>query len=107
MKLLNAFSLQMIDLSFDIFDISGQEILKEEAIAILKRKGVESAIGHEQTAKILSNELGMDIPFNRVNVHLERGESAIVAQIIGGRLPEGVTTLPDGFKMKYIIIQVK
>lgn len=104
MKILNAFSLQMVDLPF-----SGEadEITKEQVRELLKKAKVESAVGHEQTAKILTNELGIGVAFNRVNIHLDHGEVAVIAQITGGRLPEGATTLPEGFGMKYVLLQVK
>ena len=33
---------------------------------------------------------------------MKKGDVAYIAQLQGGRLPEGSTTLPDGFKFKYI-----
>jgi hypothetical protein len=43
---------------------------------------------------------------NRINVHLSKGDVAYVAQLQGGRLPEGSTTLPKGFSFKYIKVIV-
>jgi hypothetical protein len=63
-------------------------------------KGLTSAVGHADTARVL----GVDC--NRVNVHLSKGDTAFVAQLMGGRLPEGSTTLPDGFKFKFIKVDV-
>lgn len=86
MWLLNAFSLQMIDLpcnvTFTVVDSLPQ--------------GLKSAIGHADTAAVLG------YPCNRCNVHLSPGDTAYVAQLQGGRLPEGCTKLPDGFTFKFI-----
>ena len=62
--------------------------------------GLISAIGHQDTANVLG------VPMNRVNVHLSKGDVAYVAQLQGGRLPEGATTLPDGFSFKFIKVNV-
>lgn len=88
--LLNAFSLQMIDLPSKV---SFEEV---ESLP----EGLTSAIGHQDTANVLG------VPMNRVNVHLAKGDIAYVAQLQGGRLPEGSTTLPDGFSFKFIKVTV-
>jgi hypothetical protein len=62
--------------------------------------GLTSAIGHADTAKILGVEC------NRINVTLNSGDVAYVAQLQGGRLPEGATTLPEGFSFKYMKVAV-
>lgn len=90
MWLLNSFSLQMVDLPCKV-DFKEVEKLPE---------GLDSAVGHADTAAVLG------VPMNRVNVHLSAGDTAFVAQLIGGRLPEGSTTLPEGFKFKFIQVTV-
>ena len=54
-----------------------------------------SAIGHQDTANVLG------VPMNRINVCLEKGDVLFVAQLQGGRLPEGSTELPEGFSFKF------
>lgn len=88
--LLNAFSLQMVDVPCNVHF---------EEVDVLP-DGLTSAIGHQDTANVLG------VPMNRVNVHLSKGDTAYVAQLIGGRLPEGTTTLPDGFKFKFVKVVV-
>ena len=88
--LLNAFSLQMIDVP---------SAVTFEEVDVLP-DGLISAIGHQDTANVLG------VPMNRVNVHLPKGSVAYVAQLQGGRLPEGATTLPDGFKFKFIKVTI-
>lgn len=88
--LLNAFSLQMVDVPC---------IVHFEEVDELP-DGLTSAIGHADTAHVLGVEP------NRINVHLSKGDVAYVAQLQGGRLPEGSTTLPDGFSFKFIKVTV-
>jgi hypothetical protein len=90
--LLNAFSIQMLS------DYPC-EVAFEEVDAL--PEGLTSAIGHPDTAAVLGVE------FNRMNVNLKRGDVAYVAQILGGRLPEGCTKLPENFFMKYFKVTVK
>lgn len=91
MYLLNAFSLQMIT-EFPC-SVSFEEVSTLPA-------GLTSAIGHQDTANVLG------VPMNRVNVRLSKGDVAYVAQLQGGRLPEGSTTLPEGFSFKFFKVVV-
>lgn len=88
--LLNAFSLQMVDVPCNVYFEEVDEL----------PDGLTSAIGHADTAHVLGVEP------NRINVHLSKGDVAYVAQLQGGRLPEGSTTLPDGFSFKFIKVTV-
>lgn len=88
--LLNAFSLQMVDIPCNVKFTEVSEL----------PAGLTSAVGHQDTANVLGVEM------NRINVHLRKGETAYVAQLQGGRLPEGSITLPDGFAFKYIKVEV-
>lgn len=90
MYLLNAFSLQMIDIP--------SEVRFEEVPQL--PEGLTSAIGHQDTANVLGVEM------NRVNVHLNSGDVAYIAQLQGGRLPEGTTVLPKGYTFKFIKVSV-
>lgn len=89
--LLNAFSLQMISEYPAEVRISEVDSLPS---------GLTSAIGHQDTANVLG------VPMNRVNVSLAKGDVAYVAQLVGGRLPEGSTTLPEGFRFKYLKVEI-
>lgn len=90
--LLNAFSLQMLA-EFP----ASVKIAEVESLP----SGLTSAIGHQDTANVLG------VPMNRVSVKLSKGDTAFVAQLVGGRLPEGSTTLPEGFKFKFLKIEVQ
>ena len=91
MYLLNAFSLQMVDVPCCC------EFSEVDALP----NGLTSAVGHADTAVVLG------VACNRVNIHLSAGDTAYVAQLVGGRLPEGSTTLPEGFKFKFIKVTVR
>lgn len=88
--LLNAFSLQMVCLPCAVRFEEVEEL----------PQGLESAVGHQDTAAVLG------VKMNRVSVKLEKGDVAYVAQLTGGRLPEGSTTLPEGFSFKFIKVMV-
>lgn len=100
MLLLNAFSLNMFNpsTSFPIF--------REMQVDEVKKISLESAIGHADTANVLSNILERNIPVNRSTVSLAEGDSAIVAQYIGPRLPEGATQLPEGAMIKFYLVKM-
>ena len=92
MYLLNAFSLQMIN--------EFPTNVKFEEVDTIPN-GLVSAIGHQDTANVLG------VPMNRVNVSLSKGDVAYIAQLQGGRLPEGATTLPNGFTFKFIKVTIE
>ena len=60
-----------------------------------------SVVGHQDTANVLG------VAFNRVSVKLNKGDVLFVAQVVGGRLPEGCTTLPDGYSFKFLKVTVE
>lgn len=91
----NAFSLQMV--AFSSYQLSVQEVEPTEVGA----SDFVSCIGHIDTAAVVSSIIGKEVPMNRINVSLEKGDTLYVAQVVGGRLPEGTTTLPEGFKIVF------
>jgi hypothetical protein len=54
----------------------------------LLSQGFVSAIGHEGTARLLTELLGVQVPYNRVSVSLQPGDVAIHF-VLRARLPEG------------------
>ena len=52
-----------------------------EAKEILSEEGYVSAIGHESTAKIISELMEMDIPMNRINFAQKVGQKAVVFKL--------------------------
>lgn len=88
--LCNAFSLQMLNLQdMPVGDLHWEVVDGFPA-------DVVSAVGHPDTAAVLG------VPCNRMNVRLEKGDTLFVAQLTGGRLPEGCTTLPEGFSFTFV-----
>ena len=96
--LTNAFSIQML---------SGSATVKFEEIDVTEvPTDVTSAVGHADTAAVLQTLLGFEVPMNRTFVTLEEDTEVYVAQLIGGRLPEGATTLPEGFRFKFFRVKI-
>lgn len=95
----NAFSLQMIS-NLSTYNVKVQEVFHWEEIKRDNPNAI-SAVGHADTAAVLG------LPCNRVNVALQKGDSIIVCQLIGGRLPEGSTTLPEGFTFKFFLVTIE
>jgi hypothetical protein len=104
----NAFSLQMLgpeESSITVGPAVGPETIKTWLLE--ENLTLESAIGHADTAALVSADLGVNLPMRRINVTLQQGEEVLVAQVVGGRLPEGCTTLPAGVRIVYRIISVE
>lgn len=95
----NAFSLQMVADNAIIakVEVSPEEI-PTEAVSI---------IGHADTAAVVGSILGRNVPCNRASVMLDDEDTLYVAQVVGGRLPEGATTIPDGMEIKFYRITVR
>jgi len=104
MKILNAFSLNMVSVFPTEFHV--QEISLQEAQAKLA-DGVDSAVGHEDTAAVFTAVLGVEVPANRATVALNKDDIVLVGQYIGPRLPEGATTLPAGATIKWLLVEVR
>jgi len=102
-KFANAFSLSMLG------DVTTTRLivrkLGKEEVKLILSQGFESYIGHQDTANVLSNELGLDVPCNRGMLLLGKDDVAIVAQYMGGRLPEGATQLPEGATFTYYLVK--
>ena len=94
--LANSFSLQMLT-TFPS-DYRCMEINKEK-FDYYKQHAV-SYVGHRDLANLLH------VDYNRESLKLREGDVLLVAQIIGGRLPEGATTLPHNVSIKYLCVQV-
>ena len=97
----NAFSIQMIRLNKET-SVKFKEISLNEIKEVLKEDKFISAIGHQDTASILAKMLEIPVKQNRVSINHNKDDVLYVAQLIGGRLPEGTTSLPDGFEFKFI-----
>lgn len=90
----NAFSLQMLG------GINSASITVNKVDRPADLSDYTSVVGHPDTATVLG------VAFNRVNLTLNPGDVLLVAQLTGGRLPEGATTLPEGFAFKYYEVKI-
>lgn len=98
--LLNAFSIQMIDSPNPYDKETSVKFKKLEDDCVPNLDRLVSAIGHPDTAAVLGVEC------NRIDVKLRSGDTAYVAQLMGGRLPEGSTVLPDGYRFKFFKVKI-
>jgi len=65
------------------------------------------AIGHAETAALVGKDLfGLPLAASRSTVQTDIGDKLIVAQYRGPRLPEGATTLPEGAKIEYFLVEI-
>lgn len=65
--------------------VEAQELVRE---FVENQKPIESAIGHAATAEVLSELLDYKVETNRVEIHQEPEESALVFKL-KTRIPEG------------------
>jgi len=101
MLLLNAFSLNMLP------GKSGNLWFREIGVAQVRAElapTLESAVGHAETAAVFSDVLGVPVAFDRRSVSLQPGQTVLVGQYSGPRLPEGATTLPEGATTKWLLV---
>lgn len=105
MKLLNAISLNMFSLSpeHDVRIMTIQMIDVVLARTLLSA-GIESFVGHEDTAKLLGGLLGLEVPCRRETCIIAPGERCVVGQYRGPRLPDGVRSLPEGAIIDWIYL---
>ena len=68
--------------SADKFVISCEKVDLETARNWVKSGDFVSAVGHESTAKLLSNLLNTEIPQNRIFVDMEKGDEALAVQFL-------------------------
>jgi len=73
---------------YNIVTVHLRRITPEEAREMLQTKQFVSAVGHEGTALILSQLLGVNIPFNRAAVYMQPGDEGLHF-VLRVRLPEG------------------
>lgn len=72
-------------------DFSARACSREEAQNLIASQNgeVQSAIGHQATADILTELLGFPVTVNRIEYKQQPGEMAVVFKL-NGRAPEGV-----------------
>ena len=105
--LVNAFSLNMVKpemlsrvrmvsttyIGDDTFDVAG-----------IKHKLNLQAVGHKETANLLTEKLGQPVGCTRSTLTLGEDDVLIVAQYRGPRLELGVTSLPEGATIEFVAV---
>jgi hypothetical protein len=90
----------VIPIDFDEYaeaKVKLRKITISEAKEILTSADFVSAVGHEATAKVLSQLLGIQIPAIRQTIFMKPGDKAIHF-FLKTRLPEGVVLSEDELK---------
>ena len=112
----NSFSLQMLDREVQAQERSSyMKTIRiprpcDDPVAWLKdwaengKAEIVSAVGHESTAALFSEALGMSLGTNRVSIKLDDNAIALIGQYVGPRLPEGTTELPEGARIEWWVV---
>ena len=100
--IVNAFSIQMLATAGAV--LSFKPISLEQAQKMVKTNVFISAVGHIDTAKVVANMLNATVEMNRISVNLKDNDVLLVAQLSGGRLPEGATTIPDDMSIQFWVV---
>ena len=83
---------------FRVTDLSLDEARQ---LAQDNKDNILSAIGHKETAQVMTTLLGVEVPENRIVFAQEKGQKAIVLKM-NGRIPAGATlTIEDMEKIGY------
>ena len=98
----NAFSLNMVNSDCTI---TLKMLSLNEVSGILGNYRFRSIVGHNDTAVLFSNVLGVHIPCNR-ETFLLKNETLIVGQYKGPRLEEGATKLPQDASIKWMQVEI-
>lgn len=98
----NAFSINMLSMDSDL---KFSRLKETEARWIAENFQHSSAVGHADTAAVLSTVLGVDVPMNRTTLQMEHGVALLVGQYKGPRLPEGATALPEGATIEWWLVR--
>jgi hypothetical protein len=99
----NAFSIQMLD-NENTAIIQYEPVSIEEVKAMLAEESYKSVIGHVDTANVVSQILDLPVFVNRESIKIDESRTLIIAQFMGGRLPEGATTLPSNLEIRFFKI---
>ena len=106
MIITNAISLNMLPPDCTSGGIIFRHVGLSEAQRLVREADtVVSAIGHADTARLVEQQLGVELPPDRRSVVLGN-EYILVAQYTGPRLPEGTTELPAGARIEFFAVRL-
>lgn len=77
---------------------------EEQAKRWYSQGPVESIVGHADIAALISDKLGTPVAMRRETTSLVGNESILVCAYTGPRLPEGCKSLPEGAKMRWMLV---
>ena len=86
--------------SADWFALDCKKIDLEQAREWVKKGDFTSAVGHESTAKLLSELLGVEIKPNRIFVDMQKGDEALAIQFLE-RIQEGKVLSKEELEQMY------
>jgi len=101
----NAFSLSMLDDKEVYLKVKEIDI---ETVKVMLTQPFISAVGHESTARLLTTLLGIEVPYNRIQLRLRKGDTLLVFQLLV-RLPEGKVLTEEELKQlqyKFFVVEV-
>lgn len=98
----NAFSLNM--LARDSANVRVTHLTAAKAKA--EADGRLSIVGHASTAALFAGILDREVAVQRLDAKLDQGDTLLVGQYSGERLPEGATTLPPGAKIAWKLVEI-
>ena len=104
MLLVNAFSFNMVPAELSAGTIRFHQVTTQEASDAFA--GGRSAVGHAPTADLFASILGREVACARETISLVPGQSLILGQYVGPRLPEGATSLPAGATVRWYLISL-
>ena len=99
----NAFSLNMVSAAQGFIEF------KEISVAQAQRASAAAVwgVGHADTSEVFCDVLGIDSrPAARITITLQEGDTVVVGQYRGPRLPEGATSLPPGATIQWVALSV-
>ncbi len=104
----NAFSLSMLPADAGLLGMRflplSPEVAKLTAENSVRSGTFQSVVGHVSTAAVFASVLGCEVPENRVSLRLDPGDTLLVGQYAGPRLPEGATELPEGASIQWWLV---
>jgi hypothetical protein len=103
----NAISLGMLDELENMTisrDLHVHAVTQAQASELAR--GATSCVGHADTALLISSLLGYPVEMRRASTSLVAGDTLVVAQYNGPRLPERATSLPEGAKIRWLVVTV-
>ena len=101
----NAFSLSMLDDKEVYLKVKEIDI---ETVKVMLTQPFISAVGHESTSRVLTMLLGTLVPYNRIQVKLQKGDKMLVFQLMT-RLEEGRILSEEELKQlqyKFYLVEV-